>query len=153
MSTKIKYTLWIVLVVVLLALIFLVVATNKKTTNLFGINNNKAEEGTENLTPEQKAVKELLDKEAAQNPNKPKTEVPSADALKDPIVKTPTSTPTALPVYTKDVNLVWMTDAEKKELGLPADMKVQVLVKNANGKVTDYKIIRQDSDIMTKYGN
>jgi ABC-type Na+ efflux pump permease subunit len=151
MSTKIKYTLWIVLVVVLLALIFLVVATNKKTTKLFGFNGNKTEESTENLTPEQKAVKELLDKQAAQDPSKPKVEIPSADALKAPVVNAPA--PTAMPVYTKDVNLVWMTDAEKKELGLSADMRVQVLVKNANGKITDYKIIRQDSDIMKKYGN
>ena len=46
-----------------------------------------------------------------------------------------------------------MTDAEKKTKGLPADMKVQVLERSADGKVTAYKIIRKDSDIMTKYGD
>ncbi len=132
MSKKIKYTVWIVLAVILLALIFLV-ALNNKTAKFTGKN---AAQNSGNI-PAQKEN---------QNPS-----VPANTSVQAGKVVAPT--PVALPVYTKEVALEFMTDAEKKTKGLPADMKVQVLERSADGKVTAYKIIRKDSDIMTKYGD
>jgi len=60
---------------------------------------------------------------------------------------------TATPVYTKTIKVEYMKTAEKTKLGIPAELKVQVLDRNSEGTVLAYKIIRQDSDIVTKFGN
>lgn len=56
-------------------------------------------------------------------------------------------------VHTKEITVDFMKSEEKKTMGIPEDLKVQVLERDANGVVLAYKIIRQDSDIMTKFGN
>lgn len=66
---------------------------------------------------------------------------------------TPRVASTSLPVYTKEIKVEFMTDAEKLAMKIPATLKIQVLERDKFGKVTAYKIIRQDSEIMTKFGN
>ena len=57
------------------------------------------------------------------------------------------------PVYTKEIGIEFMTDAEKAEMKISPSLKIQVLERGEDGTVLAYKIIRQDSDIMDKYGN
>lgn len=42
----------------------------------------------------------------------------------------------------------FMNDADKSAFGLPADLKVQILGRDASGTVTVYKVIKQPSDIV-----
>lgn len=64
-----------------------------------------------------------------------------------------TTTPKSVATYTKEIAVEFMTDAEKEKIGLPTDIKVQVLQRDDKGKISAYKIIYQDSDVITKYGN
>ncbi|MHB8903791.1 MAG: hypothetical protein ACYC40_01650 [Patescibacteria group bacterium] len=134
MSKKIKYTIWVFFIVILLILVFLAV-TIKKNANLI----NKAAQPanqTQQANQAQQASQQASQQAAQQ----------AAQQAKQKIV------PPA-PVYTKEVKVEFMTDAEKLTMSLPAALKIQVLERDKTGKVTAYKIIRQDSDIMTKYGN
>ncbi len=61
-------------------------------------------------------------------------------------------TPVA-PVYTKEIEVEMMTEAEKEKMKISPTLKIQVLERGEDGTVLAYKIIKQDSDIMDKYGN
>lgn len=43
----------------------------------------------------------------------------------------------------------FLTDSEKTQLGIPAAEKIQTLERDASGAVTVYKIIKNDSDIVS----
>jgi len=124
MNKKIKYLIFVVVIIVLAGLAYLIVSA-----------------GLAYLI-----VKNNQDKTAQDNTSKTVTLTPEQQAA----IQQPTST---APVYTKEVKVEFMADAEKLKMQIPAALKIQVLERNSDGKVTAYKIIRQDSDIMTKYGN
>jgi hypothetical protein len=44
-----------------------------------------------------------------------------------------------------------MTDIEKQEIGLSPDIKIQVLQRSQKGEVLVYRLIKNESDILTKY--
>lgn len=43
----------------------------------------------------------------------------------------------------------FMNEEEKNERGLPTDSKIQVMKRNSEGETTIYKIIREESDVVT----
>ena len=45
-------------------------------------------------------------------------------------------------------SLEFMTDGDKKALGLPLGTRAQVISREADGEISVYKIIRNDSDIV-----
>lgn len=49
------------------------------------------------------------------------------------------------------IDLEFMSDAEKSEKLFNKDYKIQVLERDETGKITAYKIIRDESDIVKKY--
>lgn len=49
------------------------------------------------------------------------------------------------------IALEWMTDAEKMARNLSLDEKIQVLERNEVNETMAYKIIKDDSDILTSY--
>ena len=51
----------------------------------------------------------------------------------------------------KPISIQFMTEDEKAEKGLSPDMRIQVLDRDKNGKIIAYRIIKSDSDVVTKY--
>ena len=44
-----------------------------------------------------------------------------------------------------------MTDEEKKTFNLASSTKVQVLERDKNGKIVNYRIMKSDSDVLSLY--
>jgi len=62
---------------------------------------------------------------------------------------TPINTPPETPK--KPITAEFMTAAEKKALNIDANTKVQVLQRTEDGKIGAYKIINNDSEILTSF--
>jgi hypothetical protein len=97
-------------------------------------------------------VKPEIKKTTPAELNTDQTATPAPKVIVETSIATSTG-PKSVQVYTKPIQLEFMTDAEKATFGIPADIKVQVLGRDSEGKMMGYKIIHNDSDIMTKYGN
>lgn len=61
-----------------------------------------------------------------------------------------TPAPVVNPVMEK-IPLEFMSDNEKKAMGINQNLKIQVVERGTDGTVLGYKIIKQDSDILTEY--
>ncbi len=49
------------------------------------------------------------------------------------------------------IELEIMDDLEKAKIGAPMGEKIQVLQRDSSGNVSSYRLIKDDSDIVTKY--
>jgi len=65
--------------------------------------------------------------------------------------ETPIAEEKVVPRTPEPIEQEFMTVAEKKALNIGADVKVQVLLRNAEGNITAYKVINNDSDILTSF--
>ncbi|MFA6513886.1 MAG: hypothetical protein WCT50_01175 [Patescibacteria group bacterium] len=97
-------------------------------------------------------VKPEVQKTGSLELNENKVETPEPKVIVETSIATTTG-PKSVQVYTKPIELEFMTDADKATFGIPADIRVQVLGRDKEGKMMGYKIIHSDADIMTKYGN
>ena len=61
----------------------------------------------------------------------------------------PASQKNSLPLKTSVYQPEFLTAGEKQVLNLPVEMKVQALKRNGQGGVTIYKVIRNDSEIVS----
>jgi len=118
MNNKVKYLMWVIIIIAFAALVYLVVSQNSKINKL---EQDKAA-AIANSTPISEEDKAIL-----------------AAVARNSAVK--------------EIKVEFMTDAEKLKMSIPADLKIQVLERDKTGKITTYRVIKQDSDIMTKYGN
>jgi hypothetical protein len=133
MNKQTKYIILVVAVIALGVLIYLIATTTTKN----GATSKVGGENNDNVSTEDQG-RPLIDGET---PNA----TPSVDA--------PGLTTRPMPVYTKEIEVDFMSLEEKKAMGIPEVLKVQVLERDAEGTVLNYKIIRKDDDIMTKFGN
>ncbi len=142
MKKNLKYLILAVLVIVLVVLIYLVFLNNK---------NAKNKVDTRVLTPEEKAVAVLAQQKVQKINNSDQQLIEEAfkkaqQAAQD--VKLKTSSTPAAPT---ELKVEFMTDAEKSAFNIPASTKVQILSRNEKGIISAYKVIKEDSDIVTKF--
>lgn len=154
MNKNAKYGLIIVTIIILAVVISLVYLKNNPSNNVEPVISE--EPVTQNVneqpivatsTPIATSSVVLTEAQTLAQAQKLAVDAPVVVSTPVPVVATNT------PVYTKTIQVEFMKDAEKTKLGIPIELKVQVLDRNAEGTVLGYKIIRQDSDIITKFGN
>jgi hypothetical protein len=124
MKKEIKYVIFLIAAVVLAGLVYFLVSTANKTSVT-----EMTERPLENV--------EAADATAEWFPTNENTPPPPADG----------------PVYTKEIELVMMTNEEKKKIGIDTSFKVQVLEKDENGTILAYRVITEDNPVLEKYGN
>lgn len=131
---KKKIIIAIVLVVILISVIVLVFTLNKKET----------------LSPETANPKiDTLSQEEVTSLNEYRLgvyEVVSRDENGEPLVYRLTGSREEEPI-----ELEIMDDLEKAKIGAPMGEKIQVLQRDSSGNVSSYRLIKDDSDIVTKY--
>ena len=153
MKKNAKYGLIIVTIIILAVVISLVYLKNNPSNNVEPVISE--EPVTQNVT-EQPVVPEVSAPIATSSVALTEAQVLAQAqklAVDAPVVVSTPVPATATPVYTKTIKVEYMSNTEKTKLGIPTEIKVQVLARNAEGTVLGYKIIRQDSDIITKFGN
>lgn len=94
-----------------------------------------------------------LKKPVSQNNNQPAPVAPVTNETAEQTTVNQELAPAPLPPapVLEKINLEIMSEAEKKASGINPALKIQVVDRDTDGKVTAYKIIRQDSDILTEY--
>lgn len=152
MKKNAKYGLIIVTIIILAVVISLVYLKNNPSNNVEPVVSE--EPVTLNVTeqpvepaPVATSSVVLTPEKAVEQAQELAVDAPVVVSIPVPVVATNT------PVYTKTIKVEYMNDAEKTKLGIPTVLKAQVLGRNSEGTVLGYKIIRQDSDIVTKFGN
>lgn len=63
------------------------------------------------------------------------------------------ASPAPVLIATKTIKIEFMSDAEKTQLSINPNSKIQILARDEKGTISAYKVINSDSDIVTKFGN
>jgi hypothetical protein len=131
MKKEVKYVLFLVLAIVLVALVYF-------------LSNLKSKSGSEagNVSGGNDSGITYVDK----------TKV-AEEIVTDVATPTTIVVPTPEPVYTKPIKLEMMDDAEKKKMGLDVSLKVQVLGRTEDGQPLGYRVITPSTPILEKFGN